>query len=127
MAAAKKAKDAAKETTAKKAMSKAQANRYRGSEEICSPTAEKAMSAQMTVKYKPRQGNFPNQSSGRRSAFAKWMTVNATESADRASGDEPNLAETFWSRHSPEPQMSLEPTGRSRVTRHCWIGWRRSL
>ncbi len=73
MAKAKEKKDKAAESRAGKAMAAAKKS-IAGAEKLLA-AAEKAMGAKPTTKYAPRpQAKYPAQSSGRRLAFARWLT-----------------------------------------------------
>ncbi|NNE93540.1 MAG: DUF1553 domain-containing protein, partial [Verrucomicrobiales bacterium] len=71
MADAKAKKDKAKTTAATRAMNKAKADIAAAKKLMAA--AEKQMKAKVTTEFKPRQGNYPNRSSGRRTAFATWL------------------------------------------------------
>lgn len=97
---AKKKEDKTAMSKASKAMSTAKKTMAEADKKL--EAAEKAMEKEVTTKYRAREQNkFPDKSSGRRLAFAKWLT-------DR---DNPLVARVavnhVWARHFGQP---LVPT-----------------
>ena len=73
MARAKEKKDSAAQTQATRAMATAKKSMDAAKKKMTS--AEKAMGKNLTTEYTPRKlDKYPNQSSGRRLAFARWLT-----------------------------------------------------
>lgn len=65
-------KDATRQKVGTKKVSTAKQRIERATKDLAA--AEKAIKAPVTVKYQPRQSNYPNVSNGRRLAFARWIT-----------------------------------------------------
>lgn len=72
LAQAKENKDATRQKVGAKKVATAKKKIETADKDLAA--AEKALEEPVSVKYQPRQSNYPNTSNGRRLAFARWIT-----------------------------------------------------
>lgn len=91
LATAKKKKDSAKISTMSKALSKAKTELTTAKKSLTA--AEKKMAEKATTKFEPTEKIYPDKSTGRRTAFAKWLSSKDNPLTARVA------ANHIWKRH----------------------------
>lgn len=91
LAAAKKEKDTGKISTMSKALSKAKTDLTTAKKDLTA--AEKKMTEKVTTKFEPTEKTYPDKSTGRRTAFAKWLGSKENPLTARVA------ANHIWKRH----------------------------
>ena len=87
--------------------------------------ARTAQSGPLSTAYTPRTPvTYPATSTGRRLAFAKWLTDPSNPLAARVA-HQPYLGTPFWAGSCSQRRATLAATAARRLIRSYWTGWRR--